>query len=137
MHVLLFPKYEAIARRRSLLAEWEKMRRCGETVLKALEEVRQAGAIGNSLEAKVVIRASGETAELLRRHESDLRYIFIVSQVAVVDPLRTEEILQVEVLKADGKNANDAGTIPRSRQEGLSDALREMRPGSEEITNDN
>jgi len=48
--------------------------------------VRQTGGIGNSLEAKVLIRASGETAGLLRRHSADLRYIFIVSRVDIGDP---------------------------------------------------
>ena len=88
--------------RSTLLAEWEKLRTVRESVLKSLEEVRQSGIIGNSLEAKVVIRASGEIAALLRRHEADLRYIFIVSQVAVEDTPGAEESLQIEVLKADG-----------------------------------
>ncbi len=85
-----------------LLTEWEKLRTVRESVLKSLEEVRQSGTIGNSLEAKIVIRASGETAALLRRHENDLRFIFIVSQVAVEESSGAEESLQIEVLKAAG-----------------------------------
>jgi isoleucyl-tRNA synthetase len=85
-----------------LLAEWEKLRTVRDAVLKSLEEVRQGGTTGNSLEAKVVIRASGETAALLRRHENDLRFIFIVSQVSVEDSPGAEEGPQIEVLKADG-----------------------------------
>lgn len=73
-----------------------------ETVLKALEEARQRGMIGNSLEAKVSLRAYGETAELLQRHESDLRCIFIVSQVVLTKD-QTKEALQIDVSKADGK----------------------------------
>ena len=102
VHELLFPKCETLKDEESLLAEWEKLRAVRDAVLKSLEGVRQSGAIGNSLEAKIVIRASGETAALLRRHENDLRFIFIVSQVSVVDAPGTEDGPQIEVLKADG-----------------------------------
>jgi isoleucyl-tRNA synthetase len=102
VHELLFPKHEARQDDEQLLAEWEKLRTVRDAVLKSLEEVRQGGTIGNSLEAKIVIRALGETAALLRRHENDLRFIFIVSQVSVEDSPGTEEGPQIEVLKADG-----------------------------------
>ena len=102
VHVLLFPKYEPLPEEQYLLTEWEKLRSVRETVLKALEDVRQAGMIGNSLEAKVVIRASGEAAELLRRHGSDLRYIFIVSQVEIEKDPNAKDGPQISVVKADG-----------------------------------
>jgi len=67
----------------------------------------------NSLEAKVVLRISGEAAALLRRHESDLRYIFIVSQVALEDNPGKDGDLRIEVFKKPmAKNANAAGIIP-------------------------
>ena len=102
VHELLFPQHEAMQDAEYLLVEWEKLRIVRDAVLKSLEEVRQSGTIGNSLEAKIVIRASGETAALLKRHENDLRSIFIVSQVAVENSSGTEESLQIEVLKAAG-----------------------------------
>ncbi len=102
VHELLFPAHEALKDDERLLTEWEKLRTVREAVLKSLEEVRQSGGIGNSLEAKVVIRASGETAALLRRHETELRYIFIVSQVSLEAGPETEVGLKIEVLKADG-----------------------------------
>jgi isoleucyl-tRNA synthetase len=103
VHLLLFPKYNAAQDNEFLLAEWEKLRTVREAVLKSLEEVRQAGTIGNSLEAQVVISAGGETAALLRRHEADLRYIFIVSRVVVEDAAGKEDSLQIKVLKAEGQ----------------------------------
>jgi isoleucyl-tRNA synthetase len=103
VHVLLFPKYDPLHEEQFLLTEWEKLRSVRETVLKALEEVRQAGVIGNSLDAKLVLRASGETAGLLRRHQSDLRYIFIVSQVEIVEDAAAGNELQIQVLKTDGQ----------------------------------
>jgi isoleucyl-tRNA synthetase len=102
VHEMLFPKCESMKEDEYLLAEWEKLRTVRDAVLKSLEEVRQSGTIGNSLEAKIVIRASGETAALLRRHKDDLRYIFIVSQIAVEDVPGTEEGPQIEVFKAEG-----------------------------------
>jgi isoleucyl-tRNA synthetase len=103
VHVLLFPKYEAPQDEEFLLAEWAKLREVRETVLKSLEAARQSGMIGNSLEAKVAIRVSGDAAALLRRHEADLGYIFIVSQVVVEDNPGANESIQIEVLKADGQ----------------------------------
>jgi isoleucyl-tRNA synthetase len=103
VHVLIFPKPEAPRGEESLMVEWDKLREVRETVLKSLEEVRQAATIGNSLEAKVVIRAAGETLRLLRRHEADLRFIFIVSQVVVENDPNATDGLKIEVLKADGQ----------------------------------
>jgi isoleucyl-tRNA synthetase len=103
VHLLLFPKYQALPDGDYLLAEWEKIRGVRESVLKSLEGARQGGMIGNSLEAKVVLRAAGEMAALLRRHENDLRYIFIVSRVEVKEDPGAGETLQIEVLKAEGQ----------------------------------
>jgi isoleucyl-tRNA synthetase len=103
VHTVLFPRVESSPEAEALLAEWEKIREVRETVLKSLEEVRQAGTIGNSLEARLVLGVSGETGALLRRHESDLRYIFLVSQVAIHDLPGTDETLKVQVLTADGQ----------------------------------
>jgi isoleucyl-tRNA synthetase len=102
VHTLLFPEFRTRPYAESLLAEWEKIRVMREPVLKALEEIRQSGAIGNSLEAKVRIRASEENAAVLLRHEEDLRYIFIVSQAEVVMDAAAKDGLEIEVTKAEG-----------------------------------
>jgi isoleucyl-tRNA synthetase len=65
----------------ALSSEWEQLFSVRDLVLKALEEARTAKQIGSSLQAKVTLHASGRTLELLQRHQSDLRYLFIVSQV--------------------------------------------------------
>jgi isoleucyl-tRNA synthetase len=49
------------------------------------------------------MRATGPAYELLRRHEADLRYIFIVSQVELEEDPRAEDGLQIEIFKADGQ----------------------------------
>ncbi len=103
VHILLFPEYDASKDNEDLLVEWHALGEIREAVLKALEEIRQAGVIGNSLEAKVTIRADAATRALLKRHEFDLRYIFIVSQVVVEEGSESQEDLEIEVVKADGR----------------------------------
>jgi len=100
VHVLLFPEYQELHDREELLAEWEQLLEVRQAVSKSLEELRQTGAIGNSLEARVTLRADEKTAELLRRHAHDLRYLFIVSQVQVEEAPASE--LQIEVGRAEG-----------------------------------
>jgi isoleucyl-tRNA synthetase len=68
-----------------LLATWERLFAIRDEVLRKLEEARVAKEIGSSLEAKVTVTSQKEDLELLRKYASDLRYIFIVSQVEVVD----------------------------------------------------
>ncbi|MDR0310233.1 MAG: isoleucine--tRNA ligase [Acidobacteriota bacterium] len=102
VHTLLFPEAPARPEAESLLAEWEKIRLAREPVLKALEEVRKSGAIGNSLEAGVRIRASEENASALLRHKDDLRYIFIVSQAEIAVDAGAKDGLEIEVTKAAG-----------------------------------
>ena len=102
VHTLLFPAYTAAHDNEKLLGEWEQLMQIREVVSKALEEVRQTRAIGNSLDAKVTVTAGPETAALLRRHAADLRYIFIVSQVHVEEAGGNDAPLQAQVSPADG-----------------------------------
>jgi len=84
----------------SLLAEWERLFAIRDDVLRALEEARVAKQIGSSLEAKVTLEAVGSTLELLQRHQSDLRYVFIVSQVELKEG---GENVSITVSRADGE----------------------------------
>ena len=102
VHLLRFPKHEVRPDAEFLMAEWEKLGSVREVVLKSLEEFRQKGIIGNSLEAKVLIHARGETLGLLQRHRADLRYIFIVSCVDVVEAPNAKDEMRIDVVKADG-----------------------------------
>ncbi len=52
-------------------------------MLKSLEGARQEKLIGAPLEARVVLRAGGETYSLLQEYLPDLPALFIVSQVAL------------------------------------------------------
>src|SRR6185503_3056623 len=82
-------------------AEWERLFAIRDDVLRALEEARVAKQIGSSLQAKVKLQASGSALELLQRHLSDLRYLFIVSQVELEDSSGSDNV-SISVSVADG-----------------------------------
>ncbi|MDD5496403.1 MAG: class I tRNA ligase family protein, partial [Candidatus Omnitrophica bacterium] len=64
--------------------KWSALISVREAVLKKLEEKRQSGEIGSSLETKVVLTAGNENIKkLLVDNREQLRYLFIVSEVAV------------------------------------------------------
>ena len=66
-----------------LLDRWKRLMGVREVVNGELERLRQRKTVGTSLEAKVRIRASGDTAALLERHREDLPMLFITSSVEV------------------------------------------------------
>ncbi|HKP84058.1 MAG TPA: isoleucine--tRNA ligase [Pyrinomonadaceae bacterium] len=84
----------------ALLAEWERLYAIRDNVLRALEEARVAKLIGSSLQAKVRLEAAGSTLELLQRHQNDLRYLFIVSQVELGNG---SEDVSIKISSADGE----------------------------------
>jgi len=84
-----------------LIPRWNRLFAIREQVLGELEKARTSKVIGSSLEAAVVIRASGPTYEFLKNYESQLRYVFIVSQV-VLSESQTGEI-EIQIKRADGE----------------------------------
>ena len=98
VHMSLFPEASEVDHS-NLLADWAGLFEVRDQVLRALEEARVAKEIGSSLEAKVTLTATGNTMRLLQSHESELRYIFIVSQVE----LREAEAVTIAVSHADGE----------------------------------
>ena len=102
VHLALLP--EATSERDdTLLSDWQHLFEIREEVLHSLEEARIAKQIGSSLEAQVEIAASGESFELLDRHREDLRYIFIVSAVNVLNADDGVPGAVVKVVQAGGK----------------------------------
>ena len=100
IHLALLPA-AAEGRDDALLAEWEQLYAVRDDVLRALEEARVAKLIGSSLEAKVRLEASGSTLELLQRHQNDLRYLFIVSQVELGNAKEGKDV-SITITAADG-----------------------------------
>ena len=77
----------------ALLEKWSRIRAIRDLVNKEIENVRSAGHIGSSLQARVVLTAPPEDFELLQSLGEDLKYPFIVSQMA----LRAGDALHIEV----------------------------------------
>lgn len=71
-----------------LSQDWEQLRQVRTEVNKVLETARNEKTIGASLEAKVLLVVKDEKLkQLLQPKESELRYLFITSQVYLVDAL--------------------------------------------------
>jgi isoleucyl-tRNA synthetase len=83
--------------------EWKQLHQVRDEVLKALEEVRINKLIGSGLEAHVVITASDPVYSVLQRYAGQLRYLFIVSAVTLVQGTgNSTGGVRVEVKKASG-----------------------------------
>jgi len=95
VHLATFPDLQRQADVQ-LISNWQQLFDIREDVLHALEEARIAKKIGSSLEAAVEISAAGYTYELLQRYRDDLRYLFIVSQVEL---LNSEEQVSGAIVK--------------------------------------
>jgi isoleucyl-tRNA synthetase len=101
VHVAEFPKAAGDGHE-ALEVEWERLFAIRDDVLRALEEARVAKQIGSSLQAKVSLKASGSALELLQKHQNDLRYVFIVSQVELV-PADQGDGVSIAISVADGE----------------------------------
>ncbi len=99
IHMAEFPRASE-ENQETLLGEWDGLFAIRDNVLRALEEARVAKHIGSSLDAKVELAASGSALELLQLHQSDLRYVFIVSQVEVK---QGGENVSITVSRAEGE----------------------------------
>ncbi|MCK5558738.1 MAG: isoleucine--tRNA ligase [Candidatus Hydrogenedentes bacterium] len=84
-----------------LAERWAELLHARGFVLKALEDARRSGLIGNSLEAKVSVSADGDTFRLLDSFGTSLPSVFIVSEVELSESEGTDEP-KVSVEKAAG-----------------------------------
>ena len=83
--------------------DWGLLLQVREQVTKALEEERNSKRIGKSLEAQLFITAADPAYSALKRYESELRYLFIVSAVTLTQGSGNGTgVVHVEVKKADG-----------------------------------
>jgi isoleucyl-tRNA synthetase len=88
VHLELFPSAKEILGESSVKDsgdddDWTALRAVRDRVLQQLEFARNLKTIAGSLEAKVTISATEPTYSLLQKYGDQLRYLFIVSAVAV------------------------------------------------------
>jgi isoleucyl-tRNA synthetase len=102
VHLERFPDVGGLADA-DVVAAWERLMKVREEVNAALEEKRQAKAIGTSLGARVTLAASGPVATLLEEHRDRLPMLFIVSEVELAAGARDgNDQLHITVDKAAG-----------------------------------
>ncbi|MBV2235166.1 MAG: isoleucine--tRNA ligase [Sterolibacterium sp.] len=69
----------------ALIERWQQIREFRGQTSKVLEDLREAGKIGSSLQAEVEIRASGARHALLASLGDDLRFILICSKTTLLE----------------------------------------------------
>jgi isoleucyl-tRNA synthetase len=114
VHLGEFPRDADVLLDPSLTERWERLMKIREDVNRTLEVARQAKTIGNSLGAKVVLRASAIDAALLDRYRDDLPMLFIVSEVLLDTTGADSAALQIEVARADGEKCPRCWRFVRS-----------------------
>lgn len=86
VHLTEFPQVENYADEQSITTKFDKFMLVRDEMNKALEEARNNKVIGKSLEAKVFIANNEEDViTLLQQLNEDLKQLFIVSQVELID----------------------------------------------------
>jgi isoleucyl-tRNA synthetase len=101
VHLALFPDGVELLRDPELTARWTQLIEVRDQVNAALETARQQKTIGNSLTARVDLRAGGALGGLLERYRADLPMLFIVSEVRLGTTDRDDQ-LDVTVTRAEG-----------------------------------
>jgi isoleucyl-tRNA synthetase len=104
VHLAEVPPRAAVATLadRDLVERWQRLIALRDEVNRALESARQGKTIGNSLGARVALIASGPTGALLQRYRDDLPMLFIVSQVSLEVRDGAEDLLAIDVARAEG-----------------------------------
>jgi isoleucyl-tRNA synthetase len=122
VHLELFPEAAELTaglsedhRKRS--ANWDRLMKVREDVLKSLEEARRDKFIGAPLEARVRLTAGADLYPLLEEYADELPALFIVSQVDVAE---ASGELAIQIERADGikcercwKYTTDTGADPQ------------------------
>jgi len=83
-HLELMPETRTELIDKNLEARWQRLLNVRDEVAREIEKLRNAGEIGSSMEASVVLHAAdAELLGLLRQYEGSLAEIFIVSRVVI------------------------------------------------------
>ena len=104
VHTAEFPRRDSIDTMldSDIVARWQRLIGIRDDVNRALEAARQGKTIGNSLGARVVLTAGGQTGDLLERYRDDLPMLFIVSQSSLQANGSGEDTLTIDVTRAEG-----------------------------------
>lgn len=98
VHTDLFVPVSDSYKDAELTRRWENIIAVRKEVTKALELARKEKEIGHSLDASVTLGLSSELMERLSPYQDQLRYIFIVSSVDMVETNEIEDGLESETI---------------------------------------
>ncbi len=88
VHLAPWPELHEATRDRKLEERWQRLQSVRSEIAKVIEAKREVGEIRNSLEARISLFSSAEAGEMLdflRSFEGNLKTVFIVSSVEVLD----------------------------------------------------
>jgi isoleucyl-tRNA synthetase len=102
IHLAEFPQDVGALVDAQLIARWDRLMHIRDDVNRALEAERQAKTIGNSLGARVTLRARGDDASLLERYRNELAMLFIVSHVDLERADGEGPAVEIAVARAEG-----------------------------------
>ncbi|MDP1780820.1 MAG: isoleucine--tRNA ligase [Hydrogenophaga sp.] len=85
----------------ALLAKWSRVRHVRETVNKEIETVRTAGGVGSSLQATVKLTVPADDHAVLASLGDDLKFVFIVSQVTLLEGDARVEVIPANAAKCE------------------------------------
>ena len=90
VHMSQFPDPENVSFDEDLVKKWEFLVELKGEVSKALETSRRDKVIGHSLDSIVKLELPDNFKGIVKNFEDELKYIFIVSKVVLVDSLGSE-----------------------------------------------
>jgi isoleucyl-tRNA synthetase len=90
VHLAQFPPLQPEHRDDSLVERWDRIIKVRAEVSKALEQARVKKIIGHSLDAAVTIAPPLDLREFLSAYAGELKSIFIVSKVQLVESIEGE-----------------------------------------------
>ncbi len=93
------------------MAFWDEIHELRDDVKKALETYIKDKTIKSSLEAKVILSASGSKLEFLKKAEKELSAAFIVSEIEI---LENDSDLEISIEKAEGEKCERCWSISRT-----------------------
>ncbi len=110
VHLEEMPSSELVNQHEKLMRTWDRILVIRGEVSQALESARKEKFIGHSLDAKIQLSAFTDDSDILEDYLDDLPFLFIVSQVELLDEEQngkayiSEKLpgLRISVFKADG-----------------------------------
>ncbi len=117
VHLSDFPEQDTALLNEGLSSRWEHLADIRGEILKVLEKARQEKKIGNALEAKITLTATGEPESILEPFRNSLASLLLVSQVEWAihiapgaEPMEHFPTLFVAISHADGQKCERCWT---------------------------